>query len=783
MNRKQRRSTQSQDRYKSLIYLRGRSYTIEEAGALAIKECSLRNFPVAADIYNLIVAKLPDCAEAYNNRGVALQGMKRYDEALANYASAAALRPDYADPHINRGNTFHALRKYAEALASYDRALIIKPDHVNARINRANTLQVSGRHAEALAEYDRAVALQPDYAVAYYSRGVALQETGRHGDALANYDKAIALNPTYADAHINRANALYAQRKYAEALAAYDRGIAFKPGDPTAHNGRGVALWEMRRSAEALASYDRAIALKPEFGMAHNNRAVALHGMKRHAEALASYDRAIVLRPDYAEAYNNRGLTLKDTTRYTEALADFDRAIALKPDYVTAHNNRSLVLQEMKLYDDALASCDRAIALKADYAEAHNNRGLILQEMKLYDDALASCDRAIALKPDCAEAYQNRGVILANKGDMREAEKMFLKVHELNPDLPAPLFSLTKIRTYQDAGHEDIKKIRTLANRSDLAPSDKDYLYFSLGKAYDDCGLYDEAFECYRRANEIRNAAVSYDANAVREVANRIIDVFDRDFLASPFPFGSDSRFPLFIVGMPRSGTTLVASILSNHRSVDTAGELPTVTELGFEVARLVRDGDSYPKAVRGITAGIASRLINDYEKRLRRDAGPNVAHVVDKNPLNFWHLGLISLLFPKARIIHCTRDPLDTCLSNYFQRFSLAYDFSFDLRNIGHFYGEYARTMGHWRKVLPVPMIEVSYEDVIADTERVTRELLGCLGLDWDERCLSPHTNPCAVETASNWQVRQPIYGQSVERWRHYEKHLAPLKEALHLP
>jgi hypothetical protein len=155
---------------------------------------------------------------------------------------------------------------------------------------------------------------------------------------------------------------------------------------------------------------------------------------------------------------------------------------------------------------------------------------------------------------------------------------------------------------------------------------------------------------------------------------------------------------------------------------------------------------------------------------------------VIDKHPLNFRHLGFIAKLFPKSQVIHCARDPLDTGLSNYFQRFTLDYDYSFDLRNIGHFYGEYARLMEHWRKVLPRKMIEIRYEDMILNTEPMVRQTLGVLGLDWDERCLSPHTNPCAVETASQWQVRRPIYQQSVGRWRHYDKHRTPLKEVLEM-
>ncbi|MGH7941750.1 MAG: sulfotransferase family protein, partial [Limisphaerales bacterium] len=182
------------------------------------------------------------------------------------------------------------------------------------------------------------------------------------------------------------------------------------------------------------------------------------------------------------------------------------------------------------------------------------------------------------------------------------------------------------------------------------------------------------------------------------------------------------------------------------------------------------------PYAARHVTPDAAGRIIRHYEKRLQRDVRGNPSFVIDKHPLNFWHLGFISMLFPRAAIIHCTRDPLDTCLSNYFQRFSAAHDYSFDLQNIGHYYREYARLMNHWRAIPQMKLMDACYEDMVLNTEKTARQILDFLGLDWDERCLSPHTNPAPVETASEWQVRQPIYARSVGRWRHYEKYLGPL-------
>jgi tetratricopeptide (TPR) repeat protein len=558
--------------------------------------------------------------------------------------------------------------------------------------------------------------------------------------------------------------------------------IQFRGKSYTLEDASALAIKEHKLGNSQVATeiYHLIISRAPDHADAYNNRSVVLHSLMRYDEALICCNKAVALKPDFAKAHNNRGVTLHALKRYDEALASYDNAIALKPDYAEVYSNRGITLQDMTRYDEALASYDKAIALKPDYAEAHNNRGNALHSMKKYDEALASYDNVIALKPNLVSPYCNRGITLVGQGNMPDAEKMFHKALAISPDCPNALFNLTQIREYRTADCEDAQKILTLLKTTNASRSDRDYLYFSLGKIYDDCGLYDKAFECYQQANQIFNATVSYKPDQLTALTDSIIDVFSRHFLAQSFSFASSSRQPLFIVGMPRSGTTLMASILSNHRSVDTAGELPTIIDSILSLPKLIGNGMSYPQAVKHLTPAIATQVINNYEQRLRRDSFADAIYIIDKQPLNFRHLGFISMLFPKARIIHCTRHPLDTGLSNYFQRFSMHYQYAFDLRNIGHFYGEYEKVMEHWRQSLPQSMIEIRYEDMISNTEEIVRKALDLLGLEWDEHCLAPHTNPCAVETASKWQVRQPIYNKSVGRWRHYEKHLTPLKEAL---
>jgi len=303
---------------------------------------------------------------AYNNRGIALYYLNRFEEALASYEHAITLNPNYAQAYNNQGIVLNDMQRSDKALASYERAIVLKPD----------------------------------YAEAYYNRGIALNKLNQLDETLASYDRAIALKPDYAEAHYNRGLLLNNSKRFDDALIAYDQALVHRPDHAETYNNRGVVLNNMERFVEALASYDHALALEPDHAETHNNRATTLSNLKRLDEALTGYDRAIALKPDYAEAYNNRGLVFYDLQRRDKALPNYDRAVAINPGYAEAHYNRGIVLNDLKRPDEALASYDRAVALNPDYADAYYNRGIILNDLNRLDEALASYDRAIALMPD-----------------------------------------------------------------------------------------------------------------------------------------------------------------------------------------------------------------------------------------------------------------------------------------------------------------------------------------------------------------------------------------------
>lgn len=332
---------------------------------------------------------------------------------------------------------------------------------------------------------------------------------------------------------------------------------------------------------------------------------------------------------------------------------------------------------------------------------------------------------------------------------------------------------------------EDVRRIEALLLSADMRPDDRSRLYFAIGNLFDKQGRWTEAFSNYESGNQLRKEiearrGVVFDPEAHRHEVDQIIRFFTKDYFTRVASHGVDSELPVFIVGMPRSGTTLAEQILASHSKVFGAGELQNIPLLIHRLGQRLRSRPFiYPQSLQAFNAHITSAVAADYLKELRRlDA--NAARIVDKMPFNFLHLGLIATLFPKARIIHCRRDPIDTCLSCYFQNFGNPAPFTLDLRHLGLYFREYERLMAHWAAVLPMPIFDLRYENLIDDQETVSRELIAFCGLEWEPQCLRFHETNRPVRTASVAQVKQPVYRRSIGRWQRYEAHLRPLFEVL---
>jgi tetratricopeptide (TPR) repeat protein len=710
--------------------------------------------------------------------GVIFHQRGNHAEAVGQIDIVLKINPGAVEAHCNRGNALRALKRFEEALASYDQAIALKPDHAAAFYNRGNALRALKRFDEALASYDQAIALRPDHAEAFNNRGNALMELKRFDEALASYDKAIALKPDYAEVHYNRGNALKELKRFGEALASYDKAIALKPDHAAAFNNRGNALKELKRFGEALASYDQAIALKPDNAEIFNNRGNTLQEMKRLDEALASYDRAIAFKRDYAEVHYNRGNALKELKRCEEALASYDKALALRPDYAEAFNNRGIALQELKRLDEAPASYDQAIALKPDYVEAHSNRGTVLMNLGRPDEAEAAFRQAIALKPDCDVAHNNLGAVLREAGRLTEARRAVEQAILLAPRNVKYRCNLGQIVRF-GVGDPHLAVMEQLANDSaSLSVDDRIELHFALAKAYEEVGRHAEAFGQWLDGNALKRQHIAYNEAATLGAFDRVRAVFTAELVRTwqQQNVGQSSSVPVFIVGMPRSGTTLVEQILASHPQVFGGGEL---THLHSAVEGIRTTFDSsliFPELVQVMSDEDFRDLGARYLAEIKPLA-PNAMRISNKMPGNFIFAGLIHLVLPNAPIIHVIRDPVDTCLSCFSILFSAEQNHTYDLAELGRYYRHYRALMAHWHGVLPAGRIlDVRYEDVVADLEGQARRIIAHCGLDWNPRCLAFHQTERPVRTASATQVRQPIYNSSIGRWRVHEPFLGPL-------
>jgi tetratricopeptide (TPR) repeat protein len=554
--------------------------------------------------------------------------------------------------------------------------------------------------------------------------------------------------------------------RYVDLEAAAGRLVTEHPGCGIAWKALGVAL--RMQGKEALPALEAAAKFLPDDAEAHSNLGGALRSAGRFDEAVASYRRALAIKPAAAEIHSNLGNALKDLGRLEDAMAAFMRALELKPDLAQAHNNLGNTLQDLGRFDEAAASYRCAIALKFDYAEAYNNLAIVLRLQNRSADAEISCSRALEINPRYVPAITLRAELQADRGQFGAAEQSFHRALSIEPgcaDAWAGIAGLRKMTSGDAAWLAELQRI------ADAGPSPRQEvdLRYALGKCLDDLQDFEPAFVNYRRANELaKTLRAPHDRAAVTRAVDHIIESHDGAWLAAAIADSDPSERPVLIVGMPRSGTTLAEQILASHRDIHGAGEQGfwNTASQAYESARLGGRND----------AGQIRRIAGDY-LRLLDELSIDALRVVDKMPANFLYLGLIHAALPGARIIHMRRDPLDTCLSIYFQRFGSLHTYANDLEDLAHYHSEYLRLMAHWRRILPPhAILDVAYEELVADHERSTRRMLDFIGLPWDPNCLDFRLTSRSVSTFSKWQARQAISSSSVGRWRHYEKFIGPL-------
>jgi Flp pilus assembly protein TadD len=526
---------------------------------------------------------------------------------------------------------------------------------------------------------------------------------------------------------------------------------------------------------EAEHLYRRIIEVDPHYHSAYHGLgllAFRVNKLELASELLAS---AIALNGTKPVYHRDRGEICRRLGQLDDAVSEATVAVNLDPGQADSHYNLGLALADNEAPQEAAHSYRKALQINPAHGQAWNNLGSVLETLGDEQGAIDAYRRAIALNPDHAEALGNLGGLLSKEGAIDEARSLLSRALALQPDTISTLYQISSLKRFT-TDDPQLKALETLAtNPTRHTEKERIQLQFALGKARADTEQYDRAFTAFAQGNRLRRAQLPASNNKGERQTDAIIEYFSKALLERRAGSGIEDATPVFIVGMPRSGTSLVEQILSSHSAVYGAGELKDFHTIVCDLLKVTPES-SFVKGMADLPDATFAELGSRYLEKLRgksRDA----SRITDKMPANFHYLGLIRLALPGAKIIHTARDPMDSCLSCYCRLFNDTMDFSYDLQSLGNYYVRYHRLMQHWQEVLPAEsLLTVRYEELVADIEGHTRALLEHIGLPWEDACLAYYNNQRPVRTASLAQVRQPVYQTSVGGWQHYRTQLQPL-------
>ena len=648
-----------------------------------------------------------------------------------------------AADHVVLGMTFIRINDLESAHRQFELAVALDEGNADARFHLANVLSGRGDVADAVIHYEKSLAINPDNAQAHQNLGLALQRLGQFESALSHHQAARAISPKSAVIHVGLADASRHLGRHDDAIVHYVQALAIDPGLADAHINLGGCFHLTGRREQAIRSYQRALKINAGLPDAHYNLGNLHAELDKLDPAIVHYERSIGLLPT-AEAHNNLANVLRKRGRHQEAVEHYKNAIRLKPAYVSVQRSLGDVLQSESQIDGAIVCFRAALAIEPRHAPTLNRLASALLVAGRLDDASRAYEAAIDIEPENIGIQHNYAAV-----------KPF------------------------SAGDRRLARLEQLHAREDqLSDDQRMVLHFTLGKAYADIKEAARSFRHLQTANRLKRQQVTYDERGTLLLMQRIRDAFTKDFLSAKSDLGHDSEAPVFVVGMPRSGTSLVEQILASHPRVFGAGEVDHFATATSDVAR--SRASTYPDMLAEMRDEDFRELGKTYVERLSRD-GAAKDRIVDKLPSNFLFVGLVHLALPRARIIHVKRNAVDTCVSCYSLLFAEEQPFAYDLGEIGRYHRAYEALMEHWRSVLPPGrMLEVEYEELVKDVDGQARRLVAHCGVDWDKRCLAFHETKRPVHTASLVQVRKSIYASSVGRSRFYGARLKPLMDAL---
>jgi len=625
----------------------------------------------------------------------------------------------------------------------------------------------AARTAPAIGKASVAAAIERWLALA-----AAAQARGAFGEARTYYRKITHKDPTAAPVWHALAGAAFQLGDLVEASAALERACAVEPDNIEYLSDLGGIYLSQGELAAAERTLRAVTALQPDYGQAHYNLCSVLYQRGKLAEAIAELGRLVLREPGFAEAQFNLGVALRDIGNWSAARRAFEAARSLQPETARTYLELARIESAAGLAGDAIRHYREYRKRGHKEPEVAVELAEVLHRDGQADAAVELLEQAEREHPEFAQAVLTRARILHDAGKLTDAEALYHVALERFPQTTAAALGLSRLRRFTAANDPLVATLQHALAELPDTDARAEPVHFALGKIYDDVGEYDRAFAHYATGNRLHARALHYDRAAAEAETDALIETFSAPALQRNDIAGSDSDKPVLVVGMPRSGTTLTEQIIAAHGRAAGAGELAFFPMLARHLPVLTTAGDAYPACWRHMNGELAQQIIGQYLELLDRH-GAGALRVTDKMPVNYKHVGLFRSLFQRAHVVICRRDPRDVALSIYFQYFRDRHDYAWRLPDIAHCYVQHERLINHWLGTQAAFTHSVDYADLVQDHERTARQLIAALDLEWDPRCLEFHNVERDVKTASNWQVRQPVYATSIARWRAYADHL----------
>jgi len=629
-----------------------------------------------------------------------------------------------------------------------------------------------GKHAEA-----EAVALQilqdhPNEPNILRVLGVALMRQGKFEEASKHLSTSVKIIPELADGHEQYGLALAALGRLNEAEESLQTALKLDPNSETVHSKLARLQAMQGKDEESRKTRDRMFELNPDWQKMQD--ATKLQADGKHNEARQLVKNVLRENPDNINALNLMGSICMAQNLYSDAEAFLRKAVGLAPDFAVAWTVLSASLKEQGNLEEAVEALEKALSLEPRNADWHSQLGILLMIWGKEERALVSLERALAINPDNAGALLSKGHVLKTMGDLDDAIRAYRAAAKARPDLGEVFWSLANLKTFR-FDPDEVEIMQSQVDSGKLNDHSELHFCYALGKYFEDREDYPKAFEYYTQGGATKRKSVRFDPVQYDGQTDKIIEVFTPEFFEKRASFGYSDAAPILIVGLPRSGSTLIEQILCSHSQVDGTAELADLMTIGHRTGQNRFDKLIYPESLTDIYADSIEDLGKKYIERTfhHRQGAP---YFTDKMPNNFPHIGFLHLILPNAKVIDARRHPLDSCFGTFKQLFAKGQPFSYDLFELGQYYKSYIRLMEHWDHVLPGKVLRVQYEDNVADQENQARRMIEHCGLKWEDQVLRFYETERAVKTASSEQVRQPIYNKSVNSWKRYETELADL-------